>query len=434
VGSGYNDALTGHGAANILSGGLGDDTLEGRELNDTLDGGSGTDTVSYASSTSGVMIGSSGATDGFGGTDTFSSPFERYIGSAHGDAIFANGLLDGGAGDDSLDGSFGGVTDTLRGGADNDWYLDDPLDVFLENPGEGTDTIISVITRTLGENFENLVLQGSDALNGTGNSLNNSIAGNSGANLLVGFEGSDTLTGGIGMDSLDGGAGDDTHVVSVTGMAGASRIVFVPDAVTEAAAGGTDTVYTTSSYTLPDEVENLELTGTAFWRRQEGIGNDLDNQITAIGNVRNRLDGEGGADTINGGSGADELRGGPGDDVLLWDPDDTLVNGQSDTDTLLLFVGTSLDLNGLAGTVIRNFEVIDLGPGASTLTLALADVLAISSTTDTLKIDGDGGDTLTATDAGSWVHGGNAGGYDTWTQGATAILLVDQDINTNFVA
>jgi hypothetical protein len=42
----------------------------------------------------------------------------------------------------------------------------------------------SSITWTLGANIENLVLTGTAAINGTGNSLANRITGNSAANVL----------------------------------------------------------------------------------------------------------------------------------------------------------------------------------------------------------------------------------------------------------
>jgi Ca2+-binding RTX toxin-like protein len=49
---------------------------------------------------------------------------------------------------------------------------------------------------------ELLTLTGSAAINGTGNSLANTIVGNTGANTLNGGAGLDTLTGGGGADSF----------------------------------------------------------------------------------------------------------------------------------------------------------------------------------------------------------------------------------------
>jgi Ca2+-binding RTX toxin-like protein len=69
----------------------------------------------------------------------------------------------------------------------------------------------SLISYTLTDNTENLVLTGTDALNGTGNSLNNTLMGNNGNNYLLGGAGNDTLQGKGGADTIDGGTGSDTY-------------------------------------------------------------------------------------------------------------------------------------------------------------------------------------------------------------------------------
>jgi hypothetical protein len=68
---------------------------------------------------------------------------------------------------------------------------------------------VNVETVSIPEELENLVLAGSSALNGVGNSLANDITGNSGNNNLSGLAGNDTLDGGPGIDTLTGGSGDD---------------------------------------------------------------------------------------------------------------------------------------------------------------------------------------------------------------------------------
>jgi Ca2+-binding RTX toxin-like protein len=62
------------------------------------------------------------------------------------------------------------------------------------------DAVRSQVTYTLGDNLESLILTGTSVINGTGNSLNNTVIGNSSNNNLVGGEGNDTLTGNGGSD------------------------------------------------------------------------------------------------------------------------------------------------------------------------------------------------------------------------------------------
>jgi Ca2+-binding RTX toxin-like protein len=60
--------------------------------------------------------------------------------------------------------------------------------------------VISTISYTLGANVENLTLAGTANINGSGNSLVNTIVGNAGNNVISGRGGGDTLTGGGGSD------------------------------------------------------------------------------------------------------------------------------------------------------------------------------------------------------------------------------------------
>jgi Ca2+-binding RTX toxin-like protein len=118
----------------------------------------------------------------------------------------------GRTGDDRLDGGAG--NDTMAGGIGNDVYVVDSVtDIVTENPDEGTDTVETGITYTLGANVENLTLTGTAAVNGMGNVLDNVLRGNSAVNNLSGGEGTDTLDGLGGADTLTGGVGNDTYVL-----------------------------------------------------------------------------------------------------------------------------------------------------------------------------------------------------------------------------
>jgi Ca2+-binding RTX toxin-like protein len=131
----------------------------------------------------------------------------------------ADALL-GYAGNDTLSG--GGGLDTLIGGAGNDLYVVKPDNVVTELAGEGTDTVRSARTWTLGTALENLVLTGGSNAGGSGNNQANVLTGNNGDNVLRGQGGKDTLAGGTGNDVLDGGAGNDR----LGGGAGADTFHF----------------------------------------------------------------------------------------------------------------------------------------------------------------------------------------------------------------
>lgn len=125
------------------------------------------------------------------------------------------------------------------------------------------------------------------------------IEGGTGADWVIGDGGNDALFGDDGIDGLDGGAGaDEMH-------GGAGNDFFIVntsyDRVYERQDEGVDLVMTSTSYSLPEGVENLTLAGG---KAINGTGNGLDNLIT--GNPsHNRLDGGGGADRMVGWRGHD---------------------------------------------------------------------------------------------------------------------------------
>ena len=191
---------------------------------------------------------------------------------------------------------------------------------------------------------------------------------------IGGGDGNDWLAGSSGDDVLTGGAGDDFYHVDAR-----------TDAVTEAAGEGADTVRSSVSWLLGDNLEHLTLTGT---RGTFGDGNALDNVLTG-NNAANVLSGKDGDDTLDGRMGADALWGGAGNDVFAFG---TTLNGGNvdrigdfgngdDTIQLGSNVFTTLGVGTLAASAFQS------GDGIATT----ADARALyTSATGALAYDADG--------------------------------------------
>jgi Ca2+-binding RTX toxin-like protein len=325
VGNTLDNEITGSDfARNALLGAQGNDTLIGGNLADVLRGEDGMDWLA-----------------GGAGNDLLQ-------GAEGNDVIVA------GDGDDTLNGGVG--HDTMSGGIGNDFYIvDSANDTLSENADSGTDTVqTDLVSFSLGENFENLVLTGpaepDGILVGNGNALGNSITGSTlDQNHLFGGEGDDVIVAGDRDDTLDGGAGHDT----MSGGIGNDFYIVdsANDTLSENADSGTDTVQTDLvSFSLGENFENLVLTGPA---EPGGIlvgnGNALGNSITGStldqnhlfggegddtligGNVFDRLSGNAGDDSIDAGAGDDSLFGGLGADTLLAGDGNDLLIGWQDT-------------------------------------------------------------------------------------------------------
>ncbi len=216
TGNAGNNALDGsvNTAANVLSGGLGDDTYKlgvGDVIVENAD--AGTDTVSAAFSyTLGENVENLTLTSNLNNSATGNSLNNRLLGNSYNNTLsglVGNDYLNGGHGNDVLNGGAG--ADEMLGGYGNDtYYVDDASDLVTELSVQGTDTVNSAISYTLGANVERLTLTGAVAIDGTCNTLSNILTGNAAANVLNGDTGNDTLIGRLGDDTLSGGTGNDS--------------------------------------------------------------------------------------------------------------------------------------------------------------------------------------------------------------------------------
>jgi Ca2+-binding RTX toxin-like protein len=322
----------------IIKGTSGNDELHGTNEDDAIEGFQGNDLI-Y----------------GFDGDDILTS--------ADGNDVVFGGegddLLISLSGNDYLDGGAG--ADRMTGGEGNDTYVVDHVgDVTGEVLfGGGVDHVLSTASHTLGFGIEHLELQGSAAINGTGNEKDNSLIGNSANNVLSGLNGddtlnggagNDTLNGGIGFDTMDGGAGNDTYVVD-------SPLDVVID---RGSTSDIDTVQSSINHTLNGTIERLILTGTAVII---GSGNAQNNVLTGNG-ANNLLFGELGDDQLNGGAGNDTLLGGFGNDLLNGGTGADTMNGGFGNDTLRGGTGKD-ELTGGDGADRFDYNAVSESPAGT---------------------------------------------------------------------
>ncbi|MBK6632655.1 MAG: putative Ig domain-containing protein, partial [Betaproteobacteria bacterium] len=219
-----------------FTGTSGNDTLTGMSGDDTLDGGAGSDTMRGGKGNDIYIVGSTGdkVFENAGeGSDEIRSSVTFTLSANVENLILTGTSAINGTGND-LDNVLIGnsAKNTLKGGLGNDTYFVSSTDVVTETANQGIDTVSSGGTWTLGSNLENLLLTGTTAINGTGNTLSNYLRGNTANNTLKGGTGIDLLEGGAGNDTLsdstasdrgyfNGGAGTDT----LTGGSGAEIFI-----------------------------------------------------------------------------------------------------------------------------------------------------------------------------------------------------------------
>jgi serralysin len=347
IGDALDNTIWGNSSPNSIEGGEGNDILKGYGGNDSLKGGDGTDYLYgdlgndtyYVDDQSDIVLEPSN-----GGLDLIIASVSYAIqdfdvedllltgtadisgeGNEGNNQITGNdgdNLLVGYEGSDTLNGALGNDVldggpgaDTLAGGQEDDtYYIDDVGDLVIEEGSGGYDTIVTSIHANL-QNYSHVEVlkaeDGSGNLNLTGGNLNDTLLGNLGRNVL---------NGGGGADTLRGGDGEDVYYIDAEG-----------DTIIETQLGVKDTVYTSISYALGENLEVLDVTSGN--KDLVLIGNSLDNFIYA----------NAGANTIDGGAGGDIMVGGAGNDTYYIDNANDMIAEFSGIDTVITQVSFRME-------------------------------------------------------------------------------------------
>ena len=261
---------------------------------------------------------------------------------------------------------------------------------------ERPDLVLSGVSYTLPGNVPNLLLIGTDDIDGTGNALSNILIGNAGHNTLSGLGGTDYMYGLEGDDILIGGAagaapnqlwgGEDTDTASYAGTTGA---VYADVA---AQAGYVDGA-------LVDSMNSIEnLTG---------------------GSGINTLVGDGDANVLTGGAGIDYLYGQGGDDVLIG-------GAVTPGSTNQLWGGHGSDTASYATTT--GVVYADLGVQAGHVAGVLIDEM---NSIENL-VGGSNADTLVG-DAGANRLTGGSGADVLWGRGGADVFVFSGHTDSNLV-
>jgi len=404
--TGTLDALTGTDGDDILNGTAGNDVIYGLGGNDTIDAGAGSDVVDAGAGDDAISVvansGESDTVSGGDGTDSLGADFSgnssgqlywrgyNASGAATNWVSSGNSMADiqamlvGAAKFSAMAGQAYGVTfdgiENLSVKASSQASFNDLL--IVQGTGSydgkaGTDTLYAdwsatttpitwnndpaatevvngvtvpksqTVNGSTVTSVERLLLttgSGDDTLSNTQVATddvfitgdgNDTINAGDGNDRIEAGAGNDVLNGGAGSDTMIGGAGDDTYIVDNSG-----------DKITENASEGTDTLLASVSYTLPANVENLTLTGTAAIN---ATGNSGDN--TLLGNAADN--------TLSGGAGNDHYRfgGGYGQDTI-HDVDLTVGN----IDTVVMDAGIvpgAVAVSQAAGQIVLSLNVHD---------------------------------------------------------------------------
>jgi Ca2+-binding RTX toxin-like protein len=291
-----NDSLQGYANDDYIDGLAGDDSVNGMAGNDEIHGGSGNDRI-----------------QGGIGNDTLLGEAGNDLLYGFGSSVYDTNAVINEQGNDLLYGGAG--NDRMFGGQGSDIYLfgrGDGEDEIVEAPNTVGATM-DVLRLGAGILPEHVTLYRIEGVWGDSSLVVVIDASGTQVKLTDYFDSADNQIERIEFDNGTGPIWTAQDIASrvqvgtkntMTGTA-ADDVFFVDherDIIIEVANGGTDTVYSGRTYRLPDNVENLSLTGVLH---SDAYGNTLDNIFN--GNAGNNyFSGDGGNDIAYGGMGDDE--------------------------------------------------------------------------------------------------------------------------------
>jgi Ca2+-binding RTX toxin-like protein len=428
-----SETFIGGSGADIMIGNLGYNVYRGGAGADRFTLGAGTDVLNYIDGTALVVVTltstTSGTATGGAGTDSWTGgAVETIIGSNFNDTLqgFAGATVtfDGGLGNDRIN----GVTTTANSGVIYDSAtaaVTVNLTTGTALGGAGTDTLLSIMHLS-------------------GGFYNDTLTGTTGNNSIYGGQGNDLIFATTGTDTYNGGAGADT--VSYASLVAA----VTANLDTGSATGGSTDILISIENVIGTSLADT-ITGDLHINTIDGgTGNDVINAGSGDdtvfgGNGVDTIDGSFHNDVLYGGTGsnvlglsADTLIGGDGNDILHFDNlGTTIIGGRlggSDNgfDVMQLLGGIDPDIHSLLVANPAQFQGIEMiqtavDSGVNSLNINIADVLAMSTFTDTLIIFSGSNDIIDSTD--HWTFTGTVvtdTTYNVYTAGG-ATLYVNPD-------
>ncbi len=337
-----------------------------------------------------VLVALGDTIDGGSGNDTIlGADGDDLINGTSGNDFIRSGLgddtINGGDGDDTIDGGDGDDSiagqsgdDVITGGAGIDTVIWNGL-------GNGSDTILA------SDGAETLTVQGDSGVN------NYTVSSNSG--LLRVAEGAASITVAASTTTINVNGGSDNDVITITSLADVNPLVLNIDGQAD-----NDTITAVDAnigevrLRLNGGTGNDTITGS---RDSDSINGDGGDDLVFGGLGNDSVDGGDGNDTLNGEAGNDFLFGNIGNDLMDGGDGDDIVSGGLGNDTAIGGVGNDTLLGGFGDDVLNGNSGDDLADGGRD-----NDQVLGGSGDDSLK-GGTGDDTIRGQSGDDLIKGGD---------------------------